>query len=91
MKVAHALSALPFLGILVGIFFANRTEPFVLGLPFALFWVTLWVLAQLNLGIVALVVNLIVMVSAATRGIVSTPSSGRRFERAEQVEWSTSR
>ena len=44
MKLTHALSALPFLGILVGIFFANRTEPFVLGLPFALFWVTLWVL-----------------------------------------------
>ena len=43
MKVTHALSALPFLGILVGIFFANRVEPFVLGLPFALFWVTLWV------------------------------------------------
>jgi uncharacterized protein DUF3311 len=44
MKLTHALSALPFLGILVGIFFANRTEPYVLGLPFALFWVTLWVL-----------------------------------------------
>jgi hypothetical protein len=44
MKLTHALSPLPFLGILVGIFFANRTEPFVLGLPFALFWVTLWVL-----------------------------------------------
>ena len=43
MKLTHALSALPFFGILVGIFFANRTEPFVLGLPFALFWVTLWV------------------------------------------------
>ena len=44
MKLTHALSALPFLGILVGISFANRTEPFVLGLPFALFWITLWVL-----------------------------------------------
>ena len=44
MKLQHGLAALPFLGILVGIFFANRTEPFVLGLPFALFWVTLWVL-----------------------------------------------
>ena len=44
MKLTHALSVLPFLGILVGIFFANRTEPFVLGLPFALFWITLWVL-----------------------------------------------
>jgi hypothetical protein len=44
MKLQHGLAALPFFGILVGIFFANRTEPYVLGLPFALFWVTLWVL-----------------------------------------------
>jgi hypothetical protein len=43
MKLQHGLAALPFLGILVGIFFANRTEPFVLGLPFALFWIVLWV------------------------------------------------
>jgi hypothetical protein len=43
MKLQHALSALPFLGILVGTFFANSVTPYVLGLPFALFWVTLWV------------------------------------------------
>jgi SSS family solute:Na+ symporter len=50
-------------------------------------------LAQLNLGIVALVVNLVVMVavSAATRG-TSAETPGRRFERSEQVpEWSASR
>ena len=44
MKLIHGLSALPFIGILAGIFFANRVEPYVLGLPFALFWITLWVL-----------------------------------------------
>jgi hypothetical protein len=42
VKLTHALSALPFLGILGGVF-ANSAEPYVLGLPFALFWVTLWV------------------------------------------------
>jgi SSS family solute:Na+ symporter len=50
-------------------------------------------LAQMNLGIVALVVNLIVMVavSAATRG-TGTEAHTRRFERSEQVsEWSASR
>jgi solute:Na+ symporter, SSS family len=49
-------------------------------------------LAQLNLGIVALVVNLLVMVgvSAVTRGSAVTPGTGR-FQRAEQVEWSGSR
>jgi hypothetical protein len=43
MRLTHALTALPFVGVLVGIFFANRTEPFVLGLPFALFWLVMWV------------------------------------------------
>jgi len=56
MKLQHGLAALPFLGILVGIFFANRTEPFVLGLPFALFWVTLWVL--LTAAIMAVIYRL---------------------------------
>jgi Protein of unknown function (DUF3311) len=42
MKLQHRLAALPFVGILAGIFFANRVEPYVLGLPFALFWVVLW-------------------------------------------------
>jgi uncharacterized protein DUF3311 len=56
MKVQHGLAALPFAGILVGIFFANRTEPYVLGLPFALFWVTLWVL--LTAGIMAVIYRL---------------------------------
>ncbi len=56
MKLTHALSALPFLGILGGIFFANKAEPFVLGLPFALFWVTLWVV--LTALIMALVYRL---------------------------------
>jgi hypothetical protein len=35
MKVQHALAALPFVRILVGMFFANSVEPYVLGLPFA--------------------------------------------------------
>jgi hypothetical protein len=56
VKLTHALSALPFLGILVGIFFANHVEPYVLGLPFALFWVTLWVL--LTAAIMAVVYHL---------------------------------
>lgn len=43
MKLQHALAAVPFAGILVGMFFANRVEPYVLGLPFAFFWVVAWV------------------------------------------------
>ncbi|MCL6517296.1 DUF3311 domain-containing protein [Alicyclobacillus sp.] len=37
------LAALPFLALIMGMFFANRTEPFVLGMPFILFWTVLWV------------------------------------------------
>ncbi len=43
MKLIHVLGALPFLGILGGIIFANRVEPFVLGLPFILFWSVTWI------------------------------------------------
>jgi Protein of unknown function (DUF3311) len=39
----HLLGALPFLGLLGGIIFANRVTPFVFGLPFILFWIVLWV------------------------------------------------
>jgi Protein of unknown function (DUF3311) len=53
VKLTHALAALPFLGILGGIFFANTVKPYVLGLPFALFYVTLWVvLAALIMAVV---------------------------------------
>jgi hypothetical protein len=41
-----ALGGLPFLGILGGAGFANRTEPYVLGLPFLLAWIVLWVVAS---------------------------------------------
>lgn len=37
------LGALPFVGLIGGVYFANRTEPYVLGMPFLLFWVSLWV------------------------------------------------
>lgn len=43
MKLIHVLAALPFLGILVGVAFVNRVEPFVLGMPFILFWIVMWV------------------------------------------------
>jgi Protein of unknown function (DUF3311) len=38
-----ALAALPWIGMLVLVPAANRVEPYVLGLPFLLFWIVLWV------------------------------------------------
>ncbi len=53
MKLQHVLAAIPFVGVLVGIFFANAVEPYVLGLPFAMFWVVMWVvLASVIMAIV---------------------------------------
>jgi hypothetical protein len=43
MRPIFLLAALPFVGILGGITFANRVEPFVLGMPFILFWIVIWV------------------------------------------------
>lgn len=48
-----ALAALPFVGILGGAGFANRVEPFVLGLPFLMAWIVAWVVA--SSGIMAIV------------------------------------
>lgn len=42
-RLRIALTALPFLGLLVAIPFVNRLEPYVLGLPFLAFWCLLWV------------------------------------------------
>jgi len=41
-----ALAVLPFVGILGGAGFANRAEPFVLGLPFLMAWIVAWVVAS---------------------------------------------
>lgn len=44
MKLTHVLSIIPFIGVLGGIFFANRVTPYVLGLPFMFFWILLWLI-----------------------------------------------
>ncbi|MFE4353642.1 MULTISPECIES: DUF3311 domain-containing protein [Peribacillus] len=43
MKPIYFLALLPFIGLLVGLPFANRVTPYVLGMPFLLFWNVLWV------------------------------------------------
>jgi hypothetical protein len=39
--VMIGLSILPFLWVTLGVFFADRPSPFVLGLPFLVFWAAL--------------------------------------------------
>jgi len=43
LRPYHLLALLPTMGLLGGVTFANRVEPYVLGLPFLLFWVVSWV------------------------------------------------
>jgi hypothetical protein len=62
MKVQHAIAAIPFVGILVGMFFANSVEPYVLGLPFAMFWVVV------SAGLMAVVYRLDTRDRARERG-----------------------
>ena len=45
MRHVRWLAVFPFLGMLVGPFFLNRVEPFILGLPFLLAWLVFCVLA----------------------------------------------
>ncbi|MFP3388086.1 DUF3311 domain-containing protein [Brevibacillus sp. SIMBA_040] len=43
MKARDWLGGVPFLGMLGGIPFVNQVEPYVMGMPFVLFWIVLWV------------------------------------------------
>lgn len=52
-RAYHWLAALPAVFMLGGVPFANRVEPYVLGLPFLLFWILLWVV--LTSGVMGLI------------------------------------
>lgn len=53
MRAIYALGVVPLFGFFGGIFFANRVEPYVLGLPFILFWITAWVvLTAVIMGVI---------------------------------------
>lgn len=43
MRMTHVLGLVPFLGMLGGVPFVNKIEPYVLGMPFVLFWIVMWV------------------------------------------------
>lgn len=43
MRPLHLLSFIPILGFLIGVPLANRIEPYVLGLPFSMFWIVMCV------------------------------------------------
>ena len=44
MRSIHWLAIVPFLALLIGPFFVNKPTPVVLGLPFLLAWIVVWIL-----------------------------------------------
>lgn len=53
LRPFHWLAAVPPVALLGGIPFANHVEPYVLGLPFLLFWIVLWVvLTSITMGVI---------------------------------------
>ncbi len=45
LRAYHLLAAVPWIGMLGGVPFANRVHAFVLGMPFLLLWILGWVVA----------------------------------------------
>jgi len=45
LRAYHLLAAVPAIGMLGGVPFANRVHALVLGMPFLLLWIVGWVLA----------------------------------------------
>ena len=49
----RVMAALPFIGILIGVPFVNQVEPLILGMPFVLAWIVIWiVLSAVIMGII---------------------------------------
>ena len=44
MRSIRWLAVVPFLALIVGPFFVNRATPLILGLPFVLAWIVVWIL-----------------------------------------------
>ncbi|USK33092.1 DUF3311 domain-containing protein [Bacillus sp. F19] len=56
MKPIYLLGLVPFIGMLGLLPIVNRVTPYVLGVPFILFWIVMWVL--LTSGIMLIIFKL---------------------------------
>ncbi len=66
MSAIRFLAVLPFLGMLGGVFFVNRVQPLVLGLPLLLAWLVLWVV------LTSVIMAVIYLCDPANRGDAQT-------------------
>ena len=56
MKLIGLLAVIPFIGFLGGVPFVNKVNPYILGMPFFLFWIVMWVV--ITSGILAIIFKL---------------------------------
>ena len=56
MKFIGLLAVIPFIGFLGGVPFVNKVNPYILGMPFFLFWIVMWVV--ITSGIMAIIFKL---------------------------------
>ncbi|MFD4706881.1 DUF3311 domain-containing protein [Gottfriedia sp. NPDC058432] len=56
MKFIGLLAVIPFIGFLGGLPFVNKVNPYILGMPFFLFWIVMWVV--ITSGIMAIIFKL---------------------------------
>jgi hypothetical protein len=62
MSVRGWLAAVPVIGLLIGPIFHNKLHPFILGMPFPLGWISVWIV------LIALVMGVIYVTDPLNRG-----------------------
>lgn len=61
MKHIHWLAAIPFIGMLIGPSVHNEVDPFILGMPFPLGWISVWVV------LTAIIMAVVYLIDPANR------------------------
>lgn len=61
MKLVHWLAVIPFIGTLIGPAAHNEVDPFILGMPFPLGWIAVWV------ALTAIIMAVIYVIDPANR------------------------
>lgn len=62
MKPFQWLAIVPLVGMLIGPLVHNRLHPFILGMPFPLGWITVWIL------LTALIMGIVYAIDPANKG-----------------------
>ncbi len=61
MRLIHWLAVIPFIGMLIGPAVHNEVDPLILGMPFPLGWIAVWVV------LTAIIMAVIYLIDPANR------------------------